>query len=118
MFRRLGRALLLRCPNCGRRGVVSGWFDLAESCPRCRLRFERHEGYWLGAIAINTIVAIGVLAATLVGLTIAWWPDPPWQRILVIVVLATAAAPIAFYPWSKTIWVALELTVHPAEPPG
>ena len=71
MWRKIGRALLLRCPNCGRGTVFTGWTQMLPSCPNCAHVFERHEGYWLGAIAINTILTIVFFSATLVGLLLA-----------------------------------------------
>jgi uncharacterized protein (DUF983 family) len=81
---------------------------MAETCPQCHHRFERHEGYWLGAIAINTVVTIGVFAAAFVGATVLTWPDPPWTAITIGLVALNIIFPIVFYPWSKTLWVALE----------
>lgn len=107
MLRRFLRALRLHCPRCGSSGVVRR-LRLAERCPRCEHRFERHEGYWLGAIAINTVVTMGVFAITFVLAMVLTWPDPPWGAITVGVVTLNAIFPIVFYPWSKTLWVALE----------
>ncbi len=108
---RLWRALRLRCPNCGGGNVVSG-LRLIDRCPTCHHHFERHEGYWLGAIAINTVMTIGVFMATLVGAIVLTWPDPPWTAITIGVVVLNTVFPIVFYPWSKTLWVALELGTH------
>ena len=47
------RALTLRCPNCGARGIVASWFKLGPACPRCRLRPERGESdYFLPLTAM------------------------------------------------------------------
>jgi uncharacterized protein (DUF983 family) len=89
---------------------------LTEHCPRCRHRFERHEGYWLGAIAINTIATMGVFAVALVAAMVLTWPDPPWTAITVGLVTSNTIFPVAFYPWSKTLWIALDLSLHPVEP--
>ncbi len=51
------RALTRRCPYCGSPGIYDGYFALRERCPRCGVRFEREEGYFLGAYALNLIVA-------------------------------------------------------------
>jgi uncharacterized protein (DUF983 family) len=113
--RRFLRALRLHCPRCGSGGVVRR-LRLAERCPRCRHGFERHEGYWLGAIAINTIATMGVFAVAFVTAMVLTWPDPPWTAITVGVVTLNTAFPVAFYPWSKTLWIALDLSMHPVEP--
>jgi len=114
-MQRFGRALLLRCPNCGEREIFSRWFRMVETCPRCRHTFERQEGYWLGAIAINTIITLGVFVAALVIPILATWPDPPWGVITVLLVSLSIIMPIVAYPLSKTLWVALELGMYPAE---
>lgn len=110
----IGRALRRRCPRCGSGGILRG-LRLAARCPGCGHRFERHEGYWLGAIAINTVATIGAFAVAFVTAIVTTWPDPPWGAITIGVVALNALFPIVFYPFSKTLWVALDLAVHPAE---
>ena len=53
----VGRALRRRCPYCGGGGIFRGWFSLRERCPTCGVAFEREDGYFLGAYAVNLIVA-------------------------------------------------------------
>jgi uncharacterized protein (DUF983 family) len=115
MLRRFGRALLRRCPNCGQPGVVRRLLTLVDRCPRCGLRFERHEGYWLGAIAINTGATIVVFFGVFVTGMVVTWPDVPWNGLLVATVAVNLVFPIVFYPWSKTLWVAIDLSMHPPE---
>jgi uncharacterized protein (DUF983 family) len=115
-MRRVLWAIRLRCPNCGHRGVVRG-LRVTETCPACRHHFERHEGYWLGAIAINTIITLGLFVAAMVIPILATWPDPPWGVITALLVSLSIVVPIVAYPFSKTLWVALELGMHPAEGP-
>jgi uncharacterized protein (DUF983 family) len=88
---------------------------MAESCPQCGLVFERHEGYWLGAIAINTGIALVSFVAVLVLGTVLTWPDPPWGALTVALVVVAIVVPIATYPLSKTLWLALDLGMHPAD---
>ncbi|MDX1691854.1 MAG: DUF983 domain-containing protein [Acidimicrobiia bacterium] len=114
VLRRLGRASLLRCPNCGGRGIRRG-LDLVDACPTCGHRFERHEGYWLGAVMINTGAVLAAFVVVFVGGMVVTWPDVPWTGILVVTVAVTILFPILFHPWSKTFWVAMELS---ANPPG
>jgi hypothetical protein len=65
---------------------------------------------------VNTIATIGIFAAVLVGAMVATWPKPPWARLAVLVVTLNLVFPIAFYPWSKLLWIALDLNLHPPEP--
>ena len=98
----LWRGLLRRCPRCGERDVWTGWF-------------ERGEGYWLGAMAIN----LGVTEAVFGILVIAWaaltWPDVPWMWVLVVGLVVNAALPIVFYPFSKTLFLAVDLILIHAD---
>ena len=113
ILRRLLRALLRRCPRCGERGVFRSWIGLRDRCPRCHLRYEREEGYWLGAILINTANTIGLFGLGMVAWAVATWPDPPWGVMTASGIAFNLLAPIALYPYSKTLWVALEITAHP-----
>lgn len=109
MLRRLGRAIARRCPRCGASGIFSGWWTLRDACPNCDLRYEREEGYWLGAIAINTGLTIAAFAVVFVGMIVATWPSPPWGAVGAATIAVTAILPIVLYPISKTVWVAVDL---------
>src|SRR5205823_8866469 len=49
----LGRGLTKRCGRCGQGRLFTTWLQMLDRCPRCGLPFERGEGYWLGAMAVN-----------------------------------------------------------------
>ena len=110
----LGRALTRRCPYCGNPAIYSNYLTLRERCPTCGVVFEREEGYFLGGYAINMIVAeflaLG-LALVLILNTGLRHADVIWQ-VLVAVLLATVI-PILFFPYSRGVWMALDLTFHP-----
>ena len=87
---------------------------LREVCPRCGTRFEREEGYFLGAYAINLIVAeiIGLtLAILLLFRTNLRNLDLLWREMIALAIVI--ALPIVFFPFSRALWIALDLTVHP-----
>ena len=49
------RGLANRCPNCGgnrlfKEGTL---FELNAGCPDCGLKFEKDEGFFLGAMSLN-----------------------------------------------------------------
>ena len=106
---RLGRALWRRCPRCGTPAFES-YFGLRENCSGCGLHFEREEGYWVGALIINTAVAFGTFLVLFVGGIVLTWPDVPWTVLGVVTLVAMAIVPLLFYPLSKTIWMAIEMT--------
>jgi uncharacterized protein (DUF983 family) len=108
------RALTRRCPYCGSPGIYESYFALRERCPRCGVRFEREEGYFLGAYALNLIAAefIGLgLALFLIFKTDLRHLSLVWQEV--IAVALAIAFPVTFFPFSRTVWIALDLTFHP-----
>ena len=109
----LARGAVKQCPRCGSGGVFSRWFSLAEDCPQCGIHFERDPGYWLGAMIINTAVAMGVFFVIFIGAAWLTWPDVPWTQILIGTMALNLLVPVFFYPWSKTLFIALDLSVRP-----
>src|SRR5215217_1364178 len=108
------RALTRRCPYCASSGVYDGYFALRERCPRCGVRFEREEGYFLGAYALNLIVAefLGLgLAIVLIFKTELQHLQLIWQEV--IAVTLAIAFPVILFPFSRTVWIALDLVFHP-----
>jgi len=108
------RAFGRRCPYCGSPGIFDGYFALRERCPRCGVRFEREEGYFLGAYALNLIVAefLGLgLALLLIFKTDARYLPLISQEI--IAVALAIAFPVALYPFSRTVWIAMDIIFHP-----
>jgi hypothetical protein len=57
----------------------------------------------------NLVVAELLFVAALVAWTVLTWPDPPWRLIWIGSVAGMVLAPIATYPFSKTLWLALDL---------
>jgi uncharacterized protein (DUF983 family) len=112
-----GRALRLRCPNCGARPVLRRWLKLRERCPGCGLRLERGEhDYFTGSILIAYIF-VGLLFLGLVGITIiVTWPAVPWSAIEILAPVLAIAALIGLFPYSKLLWLAFDLMLRPVTP--
>lgn len=70
----------------------------------------------LGAITINTIVTFGGLIVVLVVGAAAWYPDIPVVPLVALSVAVALVVPVVFYPFSYTIWAAIELQMRPLEP--
>ncbi len=113
----LARALRRRCPLCGSEGLFRGWVDPRHECPRCELKLNRGEGdFFLGAYTLN-FIAVELLLVVFLGLGVIFtWPDVPWQWLAWIGVPLMVLAPIAFYPLSRLIWLALDLSMRPPTP--
>lgn len=89
---------------------------MAENCPRCGLHFERIEGHWIGAIGINTIISFAVLGIVVITGVVTTYPDGSTLMLVLIAVGAAVIGPTLFYPMSKTLWTAIDISMRPLEP--
>ncbi|HYU19296.1 MAG TPA: DUF983 domain-containing protein [Chloroflexota bacterium] len=109
------RALRLRCPACAGGPLIESWFRFRAVCPGCGFRLERDDGYYTGAAWLNLIVAEAVFALVLVGALYFTLPSPPWSLLLWGSIALVIVCPLAFYPFSKTLWIAFDLLFRPVE---
>jgi uncharacterized protein (DUF983 family) len=108
------RALRLRCPHCGGGPVFVTWSHLVPNCPVCGLGFERGEqGYWLGAYFFNLMAVETVFTVWVVGFLLLTWPSPPWELFQISTIVLMLVVPVAFFPYSKTLFLAFDLLVRP-----
>ena len=115
--RYFSRALLRRCPNCGGRKVLQSWFKLNHRCTTCGIRLDRGEtdDYYVGGIFFNIVLAELFFAFVLLVAVIVMWPNVPWVGVEYSLVIAMIAAPIALYPVSRLMWLALDLLLRPPD---
>jgi uncharacterized protein (DUF983 family) len=106
-----------RCARCGAGGIFRGYFTLLPECPHCGLRFEREEGYFLGGVVIN-IGFVSALFAVAMVVTLAFMvPEVPAVPLVAVLGTVMVVSPIVFYPFSKTIWMAVDRAVlHRLDP--
>lgn len=106
----LWHALRLRCPYCGKGRIYSHGFTMNDHCSNCGWIFEREEGYWTGAIAVNLVVAETIAAAIAIPLAIMQVSPALVMGIGLPLVIAL---PILFYRHSNGFWMALDFMIHP-----
>ena len=110
----IGRALRLRCPQCGGGPIFVTWSHLVPNCPACGLGLERGEqGYWLGAYFFNLMGVETLFTVWVVGMLWWFWPNPPWRFFHFGTIVLMAISPFAFFPFSKTLFLAFDLWVRP-----
>jgi len=106
-------ALLLRCPACRRGALFVGPISLTmhRQCPVCRLTFDRGDGYYTGALALN-IVATEIIA-------LAFWLPLALDRTTPIALAyaagaaASVVAPILGFRHSRSLWISLDRFINP-----
>jgi len=111
----LWRGMRRRCPNCGAGGAFESWFRLRARCADCGLRLDRGESdFFLGAFTLNFVTAELALCGFMLAVIVALWPDVPWNFVLYGGAVLMVIMPIVFYPFSRTIWLAIDLAFRPA----
>ena len=87
---------------------------MRQQCPFCRLELDRGESdYFYGAYLLNFVAAELVAVLTfIVGLVITL-PTPPWNLLTGITVVLAVIAPVALYPTTKALWLAVDLIFRP-----
>ncbi len=112
--RHLFRALRRRCPHCGGSGIFTRWVRMRSSCPGCHLRLDRGEpDYFIGSFVINFVTAeLLIVVGGLVAILLTW-PEVPWEGLKWGLMLTIAPVPFLFYPFARTIWLAIDLTFRP-----
>ena len=110
-----GRALTLRCPHCGQRGVFQHWFRMHPSCRHCGISLA--TGNSVGANLLNLVLAELALVVLLVTFIVRSWPNPPWTVLQYGAPVLMLMAPLVFFPFSRVLFVAIDLAMHPAARP-
>jgi len=64
----------------------------------------------------NMVAAELIFAAIFLAILLWTWPAPPWDALVYGGVGLTVIAPVMFYPFSKTLFLAFDLTFRPAVP--
>ena len=106
-WRTVGRALRLRCPNCGEGRLFRGFFSMEPSCRSCALDFLREQGYYVGAMYINYGVtaavelSVGIPLAGRIPLATLSWPLGAFAILF----------PLWFFRYSRSLWLGIDLYI-------
>lgn len=104
------------CPRCRQGLIYPGSFLLGlgkmrETCPCCGLKFEREQGYFLGAMMISYMLAVPVMGAFLL---LFWWLTR-WSVETLILVSVLGLLP--FTPMlarlSRVLWIYFDRKMDP-----
>jgi uncharacterized protein (DUF983 family) len=105
-FTLLGRALRLRCPRCGQKGLFLSWFRMREKCESCGLDCQREPGFYLGSVYVNYgLTAVLTTILFFVGY-FAEIADPDTR--LIALMAFCVLFPLLFFPFARAIWLAFD----------
>jgi len=117
LARLIGRAVRLRCPNCGVGAVLRPYATVNGQCSHCGFRFERSsDSYFSGAMLTNLAVAEGLFAIVFATVLIVSWPDVPWDMLGWALPLGVFIAPILLLPFAKVFWLTFDVAFRPITP--
>ena len=112
-LRLLGRGLRLRCPRCSARTLFRRGFSMHERCRVCDYRFEREQGYFVGAMYINYGVTALVIVAGYFALE--WWTTITLGRQLALWGVVGILLPVIFFRHARGLWLGFDYIFNPAE---
>jgi uncharacterized protein (DUF983 family) len=106
LFSMLGHGLRLRCPRCGVGRLYEKPFRMHDHCSQCTLKFEREQGYFIGAIYINYIATVAIavpgffLLDAFTHLTI--------NQQLALWIPFALVFPLLFFHHSRSLWLVFD----------
>ena len=109
------RALLrLRCPVCLQGPLFRSLMSMHRTCPRCGVRYEREQGYFLNSMLIA--YALGFLVLIPSAVLLAMREVSVGLFATVIIVETIVVWPIIFR-YARSIWVHFDQWLDPRTPP-
>jgi uncharacterized protein (DUF983 family) len=107
--------LLGLCPRCCAGNIFRKsiwlWPGMNERCPVCGLKFEREDGYFLGALYIGYGLGIGAIA----GLSVLVWEVTKWPIMKSAVwgmILFVPLAPVLTW-MARVLWIWMDQAIDP-----
>ena len=71
------------------------------------------DGFELGAATVNAILCLGALIAAATVSIIVTYPDVAATPLIIVLSAVALVLPVLLYPFSYTIWFAVELAMEP-----
>lgn len=109
----VGRALLLRCPVCGKGKLFSGIFRVPEKCPACGAPYAREAGFFLGSIYIN--YGLTALIATVVYPILMFNKLVPEPHLTIGSLAFVVIFPLLFFRHARSLWIGFDQWYDPRE---
>ena len=103
--------LRLKCPVCRKSSVFTGPYSMRAECPSCGVKFERENGYFLGAMVFAYVMGVATVIPTIVLLVRHFEADIP--TVIAFPVLQLILLQPLLYMYSRMAWMYLDRNVNP-----
>jgi uncharacterized protein (DUF983 family) len=110
-FSMLASGIRLKCPRCGAGSLYAKPFHMRTHCANCDLKFEREQGYFVGAIYINYTATIAIAVPGFFILDV--FTDITINQQLAIWVPFAVIFPLLFFHHSRALWLVLDHLFNP-----
>jgi uncharacterized protein (DUF983 family) len=105
--------LRLKCPRCGIGSLYAKPFRMRYDCTHCGLKFEREQGYFVGAIYVNyTATVLIAVPGFFILDTVA---NIGINQQLAIWIPFAVIFPVLFFHHSRSLWLMLDHLLNPAK---
>lgn len=111
-FRKLvKRALLWKCPACGRGDLFRGLLLMQPRCASCGLPFQPEPGFYLGSIYINYGLTALITTTIYVGLLLT--QGPPGRATQVSLLAFAVIFPVLMHRHARSLWLGFDQWLDP-----
>ena len=107
----LAAGIRLKCPRCGLGSLYEKPFRMRANCPSCGLKFEREQGYFVGAIYINYAATVAIAVPGFFILDV--FTNISINQQLAIWVPFAVVFPLLFFHHSRALWLVLDHLFNP-----
>lgn len=106
-------ALRLRCPQCGKGALFKRrlGFAMHERCPVCGLKWDRGDGYYIGALGLNLVLTETL--ATALWLPLALDRSVDIGLVYAVGLGASIGLPVLAFRHARALWIALDRLLNP-----
>ena len=112
LLQMLGYGLRLKCPRCGVGRLFGKPFKMHATCDHCNLKFEREQGYFVGAIYINYTATVGIAVPGFFLLDA--YTNITINQQLALWVPFAVVFPLLFFHHSRSLWLVMGHYFNPA----
>jgi uncharacterized protein (DUF983 family) len=110
----LRAGLCLRCPRCAIGKLYIKPFKMFDHCQYCSLKFEREQGYFVGAIYINYAATVAVAVPGF--LLLDAFTKMTINQQLLLWISFTVVFPLIFFHHARSLWLVLDHFFNPVQP--